>query len=231
MGTARRLRVEPVAWLAAFIPLTAANAAYLISASHGLIEWCFPYLEGCTSVSRAARQMPAALLFKGLMLPYSALLMLFWWMAAEWLRGFAPGAIQRRRAIFWLGQTGAVFLILYVIFLGVDGEVYQWLRRYGINLHFGTTVLAEMLLMSIIASNPAVRPRIHRTLTGLCLVMLALGIASLPLQFIVADRDALLNAIEWTFATLMVLYFPVVGRAWHQTDFQLRPVLRRKNRV
>ena len=62
----RHVRVEAIAWLAAIVPFVAANAAYLISASADLVPWCVPYLEGCTSVSRAARTGIASPVFRGL---------------------------------------------------------------------------------------------------------------------------------------------------------------------
>ena len=36
------------------LPLLASNGAYLLSAYEGHIPWCIPYIEGCTTISRAA---------------------------------------------------------------------------------------------------------------------------------------------------------------------------------
>ena len=96
----RHVRVEKIAWAAAILPFVAANLAYLISASAELVPWCFPYLDGCTSVSRAARSGVANPIFRGIMLPYAVIMALYWWLAAEWLRGFAPQRPRLRR--LWL---------------------------------------------------------------------------------------------------------------------------------
>ena len=41
------------------LPLLACNGAYLLSAYEGFIPWCIPYIDGCTTISRAARSLQA----------------------------------------------------------------------------------------------------------------------------------------------------------------------------
>lgn len=221
----RHVRVEVLAWAAALVPFIAGNLAYLISASAELVPWCFPYLEGCTSVSRAARSGLANPIFRGIMLPYAAVLMLFWWLTSEWLRGFAPGRRRLRRTMLGLGVVGALFLILYATFLGVEGQVYQWMRRYGVTIHFSFTVLAQFLLTSVVARDLRLPRALRRAMVGLCAAMLLLGIASIPLQNFVDERVLALNAVEWTYSLLMIGFFPLVGEAWRRTRFAFRLVL------
>lgn len=211
--------------MAGLIPLATIHACYLLAAAQDVVPWCFPYLDGCTSISRAARQEPAIYLFRAVMLPWSALLMLHWWLCSKWLKGWAPGAYRRRHAMLGLGVIGALFHILYATFLGVDGEIYQWLRRYGINVYFSFTVLAQILLMSLLVRDARLPLWLRGGKVGLCVALLGLGLLSLPLQYLVADRGAVLNALEWTYALLMVSYFPLTGLAWRATGFALRPDL------
>ena len=218
----RRVRVELIAWAAAILPFIAANIAYLISASADLVPWCVPYVDGCTSVSRAARSGVANPVFRGIMLPYAVVLALYWWLAAEWLRGFVPARPRLRRVMLALGLLAALFLILYATFLGVEGNFYQWLRRYGITVHFSSTVLAQILLTYAIAADPRLPSWLRRGKLGLCALMLALGLASIPLQNFAPDRDAALNAVEWTYSLLMLAFFPLTGEAWRRTRFTFR---------
>lgn len=200
------------AWIAlacGLVPLVAVHACYLIAAAEGRVPWCFPYLEGCTSISRAARLGPANLLFKALMLPAAALTALFWMQAARGLHRAASRRPRRVDAMRVLGIVGALFLALYVCFLGVDGEMYRWMRRYGVTVYFSFTVLAQMLLASLLPPG-----WLRAALLGLCATMLLLGLASLPLQHLLPDRDAALNAIEWSYALLMSVGFTLVGLAW-----------------
>lgn len=218
----RRVRVELIAWAAAILPFIAANLAYLISASADLVPWCVPYLEGCTSVSRAARSGVANPVFRGIMLPYAVVMALYWWLAAEWLRGFAPQRPRLRRTMLGFGLLAALFLILYASFLGVEGNFYQWLRRYGITVHFSSTVLAQFLVTYAVAADPRLPAWLRRSKLGLCAVMLVLGLASIPLQNFAPDRDAVLNAVEWTYSLLMIAFFPLTGEAWRRTGFTFR---------
>ena len=45
----------------------------------------------------------------------------------------------------WLGICGAIALVFYVLYLGSEGVVYSWLRRYGVVFFFGFTALAQLL--------------------------------------------------------------------------------------
>lgn len=225
-GAIPLIRVDAIAWMAGLIPLATVNLCYLLAASLETVPWCFPYLDGCTSISRAARQEPVNFLFRAVMLPWSALLMLYWWLCSTWLTRWAPAAFCRRRAILALGVIGALFQILYTTFLGVEGETYQWLRRYGINIYFSFTVLAQILLMSLLARDHRLPAWLRRGKLGLCALMLGLGLLSLPLQYIVADRDSLLNAIEWSYSLLMASYFPLTALVWRRSGFGMQTVLK-----
>lgn len=213
----RQLRFETLAWLAALLPLAAANLAYLISASQELVPWCVPYIEGCTSVSRAARAGAANTLFKALMLPYCVVLALFWWTTARWVGEVSPTHRRTRAALPLLGLVAAVATAAYTAALGVDGEFYQWMRRYGINLSFALTVLAQILTTNALAREPNVPRALRRAMVLMCLAMLLLGLASLPLQYFSSSRGPAMNALEWTFSVLMLVFFPLIGAAWRRT--------------
>jgi hypothetical protein len=203
-----------IAWLCALLPLVASHVAYLISASLDAVPWCLPHLEGCTSISRAARSTtPAIVLYKSLILPYSVLLAWFWWRAAGWLREIRPERRKTILALPLLGLIAAVGTASYTVVLGMDGEFIQFVRRYAINVGFGFTVLAQMLLAAAIANEPRVPPRLRHAAVGLCLAMLVLGLASIPLQFLIESKDAAMNAIEWTYGVLMLCFFPLIGFA------------------
>jgi hypothetical protein len=200
-------------WLLVALPLLAVHASYLLSANGGYVPWCVPYLEGCTSISRAARNGPANLLFKLLMLPYAALLVLFWQQTGAWLRTLRPDAGRRSKGVRLLGIVAAVFLSIYVVCLGVDGELYQWMRRYGITVFFGFSVLAQMLSVALLAPLLHDRPRLRRAMLAFAASLLGLGLLSLPLQHFAADGEAATNALEWTYAALMTFFYALIGAA------------------
>lgn len=200
-------------WILVLLPLLAGHASYLLSARVGDVPWCLPYIDGCTSISRAARNGTANLLFKLLMLPYAVLLPMFWTQLGAWLRRQRPDAARRIAGVRWLGIVAAAFLALYVICLGVEGELYQWLRRYGITVFFGFSVLAQMLSLSLLT--PLLRQRVALRRGMLCFSasLLLLGLLSIPLQHLSADAKAALNALEWTYAALMTGFYALISVA------------------
>jgi hypothetical protein len=205
-----------VALIAGLAPIVVVHACYEISVLAGHVPRCMPYFEGCTSISRAARHGLANPLFKAVMLPVAALLAMFWWMAAASVRETTrPRRVAAMRTI---GLIGALFLVPYVVFLGLDGEFARWMRRYGVTVYFSFTVLAQMLLASLLPPGA-----LRIVLIGLCAAMLVLGLASLPMQHLLADRDAVVNAIEWCYALLMSAGFVSVGVAWRREAAQIAP--------
>ena len=179
-----------------------------------------PYLDGCVSISRAARSGPGLALFRWLMLPSAALLALCWFDVSAWLRALQAGTAGRSRWIAGLGIAGAAFLVLYVTALGHDTEWYRWQRRYGVIVYFGGTALAQLLLAWVLwplRSEPLTRSlrRPIACLFALVCLQWTLGVFSSVKRFIFADPDfvdRLENLTEWWFALPMSLAFVVI--AW-----------------
>lgn len=216
-----RLNPAPLAWLVAIAPLVVVPAGYWWSAQAGYAPWCWPMIEGCASISRSVRSGSAHALFTAVMLPVAGLAGTVWVLVYAWLRRVRPDAPRRAAEVMVLGLIATLFLVLYASFLGIPGEPYQWLRRYGVTVYFSFTTLAQMLLASLIPL------AIWRgVLAGLCFAMLLLGLVSLPLQHAVAEEKALLNVIEWVYASLMTAGFGVIALAWRDTGFALRVELR-----
>lgn len=183
------------------LPLLAVHAAYLLSADAGHVPWCWPWFEGCTSISRAARFGTANLLFKLLMLPHALLLARYWSQPA-----FA--APVRR-----LGVAAAGALALYLLFLGWEGGLYQGLRRFGITAYFGGVVLAQLLVLHERQVSGTLRRGRRLALLVLAGALVGLGLLSLPAQYGPMASDAAVNRIEWLYALLMILFYPVIAPA------------------
>lgn len=210
-------------YLAGLLSIVAAHAAYLVNlaAGSGLpAEFvCLPYLDGCVSISRAARSGPGLLLFRALMIPAAILLLLTWRDVHRWLAGWPAGTARRNRAIVLLGTVGALFLVLYVTALGQEDEWYRWQRRYGVVLYFGGTALAQLLLVWVLwplrrqlgagrLRSPIV------VLTALVSLQWVLGVFSAAKRLLFSDPefiDRLENLIEWWYALPMASAFLVVG--------------------
>lgn len=210
------------AWLTVLVPITAAHLAYFVSAAGGHVDWCVPYWDGCTSISRAGRFGIGNHLFRALMLPHAAQLMMFWTLTWLWLRALRPDAARRNATVLILGVVAALFLILYATFLGVEGATYQWLRRYGITVFFSFSVLAQMLAIALLQPVRQLANHLRRTMLAFAAALLILGLLSIPLQHFAADSDRVMDALEWNYALLMALFYGLLGIAWGATGFRIR---------
>lgn len=218
--SAGKSQPAPLALLAGGIPLVAVHLALHISVSHGYVEPCIPYVEGCTSISRAGRHGLANLTFQGLMLPYAAVLAAFWVACSRWLRQLGDEGATARM-LPWVGAVAAVFLVLYTLFLGTEGEAYRLLRRYGVIFYFAANYMAQLLLTARLAvvhrrDSAAVPGAVTMTKLALCVIMLALGLANVAGSALLEDNDVFENIIEWNVALVMTVYFFVTWYAWRR---------------
>lgn len=227
-----------VAALAGLLPVMAVNLAFVVNMGVGM-EGCFPYWEGCMSVSRGVRSGPGLVLFRILVLPGALVMALCWRRVGAWLGQVAETSLRRKRTIVWLGVIGAAFLLVYAAALGTEGELYKWMRRYGVVFYFGLTGLAQLFLVAVLwKQRRNIRAgRLHAQIAGFCGIVVlswALGVASALKRKLIEDPaflDRVENALEWNFALALSLAF--VALAWVFRTDQVRgaaPYPRRWNR-
>lgn len=208
-------------WL---LPTAAVLITYKVSSSLGQVPECFPFLDGCTSISGAARRDPSIHIFRAMVLPTATVIAFYWLLVRAWLGHLG----DRGRARSWipaLGVIGAVFLVLYVVFLGTDGRVYEFLRRYGITVYFAFNALAQLILAARLQKlPPQVRQEVGKYVIGLKaafgICMLLLGLANIPAANFFPQLP-LDNAIAWNFALLMHGYFGLTAIAWHRAGYRV----------
>ncbi|MBL8200421.1 MAG: hypothetical protein JNK40_05555 [Chromatiales bacterium] len=205
-------------------PVLTVHASYAVSAAAGIVPACMPYLEGCTSISATGRHGLGYVLFKAGMLPSALLLIVYWRLCRDWLLGAGDRAGPGLRSLLWLGIAGALFMILYTVFLGHKGEVYNLLRRFGVSLNLGFTYLAQLLVVWRLRRLRDKGGRlpcpawILRAKTWLVTVLLLLGLGSIPVSNFIADKDPVENAIEWAFCLLMSSFYLLTALAWRRRD-------------
>jgi len=207
------LPLWPLPLLAALIPLVVTHLAWWLSVRDGLVPACNPYLDGCASISRAARQGLGNDVFRMGMLPCAALQALCWVLAAAWLRRETLRAVA---TLPWLGVVAGVALALYGTFLGTDGPTYELMRRYGNVTYFGSTGLALLVLLRAL---PRDRGTAFRALLVIALVLLAIGLASVVVGYFVEaerTRDAWRNVLEWHLALWLTAIYAVLAWTWRR---------------
>lgn len=226
--TPHRSRADPatVALLCCLGPLITVHVSYGVSAAAGFIPWCVPYLDGCTSISATGRHGIGYVLFKAGMLPSAALLILYWGICRNWLLEAGDADGPALRSLLWLGIAGALFLMLYTVFLGHQGAVYNLLRRFGVSLNLGLTYLAQLLFVWRLGrlrsrtGRALCPPGLLRAKTWLVTVLLLIGLGSIPVSNFIADKDPVENAIEWTFCLLMSGFYLLTALAWRRSGYR-----------
>lgn len=216
------LPLWPLPLLCALLPLVVSHVALWVSQRYGLIPACNPYLEGCVSISRAARHGPGNDLFRMVMLPTAALQVLCWLAAGQWLRR-GHGRAVSARWLPWLGLVAGLFLALYATFLGSEGAVYQVLRRYGITLYFAATYLALLALLHGLERQSPRGPA-YRPLLVVALGFMALGLASIAASYLVAEatqRDRWENVLEWHLGLWLTALFAVLAWCWRREGLRV----------
>jgi hypothetical protein len=219
------MRCDRLAFLCFLLPCGVIAACFLLSTHLEQIPICFPFFTGCTSISAAARQDPAIHLFRMTMLPLTTVLAGFWLVTRVWLLRLDP-KMKSVNTLTILGVTGAVFLILYVVFLGTDGAFYGWLRRFGTTTYFGGTGLAQLFLAARLyefnrrAESPPFSNRLLTLFLWICVSMLIMGIVYIPAAHAFRAFNVE-NIIEWNFAFLLHINFALVSLLWTRQHLTL----------
>ncbi len=188
-----------------FIPVLTVTISYFISSFGGLVDWCMPLLDGCTSISKVGRYGISFYLYKLFITPSVILAMIFWYQINLY--------IHKSNFLFSLGTVSSIFLIVYLIALGFDGNIYRFMREIGIFVFFILTPACQVWL-TISISNQKIRDKnILYILIFLYLICLVSYLLILPL-----DNANYENIIEWNFALLIFLFFPVFSYLIKKTN-------------
>jgi len=222
------MQPRTLALILTILPLLASNGVYLLSAYEGFIPWCIPYIDGCTTISQAARSGNSIFIYRATMIAYAVLLIWFWLYAQQWLNLLYGHTTKVARVILWLGIVAAIFLIIYIDFLGTTGEVNRFMRRHGIMVFFTFTPLAQLLMLSqhynISASKPegAIKPWVLHYQLFTLLLMLIIGIISITLDVTQNKTYESQNIVEWNFSLLLNMYFLAMIFIWKDYRYYLK---------
>lgn len=211
-----------IAWLCWLVPLSAVIVCTTWSMQSGLVPSCIPLLDGCVSISAACRPKPVVYLFRTMMLPMSFVLVWFWLLNHAVLVRCLPERKLLALTVLLLSITGSVFLVLYVLFLGTDGRLYEFLRRIGIYVFFGGTGIAQVLTTGAMRSvlrtdgqDSIMRSyglQAWKLQVFIVLAMLIVGPLNLLLKELLVDSRRLENVIEWNFGLAMFCWYGL--HAW-----------------
>ena len=197
------------------LAIFSGNLTFLLAVNEGFIEICFPYFDGCSSISKAGRKGLAAIFFKLTIIPVMTLLSVYWVITYNLIRNtYGINKIQGKIMLLF-GIIGSFFGIIYTSFLGSEGDIYQLLRRFGIYFFFLGTYLGQILETNLIGNIEATKlsfyPKTMRFITFFigCIILI-----SMPVYGFFDEDDWLENILEWNITLLIFLYFILSSLFW-----------------
>ena len=187
------------------IPVITVIISYFISSFGGFVDWCMPLIDGCTSISKVGRYGISFYLYKIFIIPSVILMIIFWYQVNKY--------IYKSNLLLFLSTTSCIFLIKYLLALGFDGKIYRFMREIGIFIYFILTPMCQTLLAFSISNNK-IRSKFF-LYTLLCMYLVCVGFYLLILPL---DNSNYENVIEWNFALLIFLFFPLFSGLLRKTN-------------
>ena len=189
------------------LPLFTVICSYIWSANLNLVNWCFPNLDGCTSISRAGRYSPVKFLFKPLMFVYALCLIFFWKTYFDILRN---ENIKISKFYLLTALSSVLFLILYIIFLG-EGKYYRFFRQVGIFIFIFFTILSQILYSFKIKKLSYFKSNLKNKLIFYSTSVGVIGFFLLPfVVFELVEIKNFKNIASWNYFFLMQIYFLII---------------------
>ena len=184
--------------LVSIIPFIAIHLSFILSVQNEYLSLCNPYIDGCYSISRVARQPSSIIIFKVLML-VSALSLFF-----LWPRLFKP---KHNKTLILIGRIGSLFLIAYIVALGEEGFLYELMRRFGVFIFYIFTLISQW----VFTFNAEIRKRrffIKNFLINIIVFLEFLAfLLAIPFFLFVKNYGYIENIIEWWITLLITLWF------------------------
>ena len=178
------------------LPILTVVISYFFSSLGGYVEWCLPLLDGCTSISKVGRYGVSFYLYKIFIIPSVILMIIFWYQINKY--------IHKSNLLLFLSITSCIFLIIYLFALGFEGKIYRFMREIGIFVFFILSPVCQALLVFFISDNKIRSKFSLKTLLSMYLLFVVGYLLILPL-----DNSNYENVIEWNFALLIFLFFPL----------------------
>ena len=216
------MKLWPLPFSLGILAILSGNLVFFISSNEGFVESCFPYIEGCASISKSGRNGLSAILFKLTILPVMTLLSVYWIISYKTVIKLKPIKSLRNSFMLISGIIGSFFGIIYTAFLGTEGEIYQLLRRYGIYFFFLGTYVAQILevleLTDIFEPNNINMKAIKFVTYFIGLII----IISTPFYGFLENDDWLENVLEWNITFLIFFYFVLSSFLWKETRLSMK---------
>ena len=184
--------------LVAIFPFIAIHISFILSVQSEYLTLCNPYIDGCYSISRVARQPSSIVIFKILML-VSAFFLFF-----LWSRLFKP---NYNKILILIGRIGSLFLVVYIVALGEEGFLYELMRRSGSLIFYILTLTSQWVFTLNIDIR---KKRLFVTnflLNIIVYLQILIFLVAIPFFLFIKNYGYIENIIEWWITLLITLWF------------------------
>ena len=203
-----QINLRSLSLICFFLPISTVVISYIFSVKLNLVPFCIPNFEGCTSISRAGRNIPVKYFFKPMMLFYSLFLFLYWFKILEIIKKIKIS----EKKFFFFAFASVLFFILYIVFLG-EGKIYEFFRRVGVYIYIFFTVITQFLISKKLFYNQKkikkyFKIKFIKFNYFLTLYLIIIGIILFPILVIkIESFPQIKNIISWNYFFLIKLYF------------------------
>ena len=206
-----RINLRNLSLICFILPISTVAISYIASVKLNLVPSCIPNFEGCTSISRAGRNIPVKYFFKPMMLFYSLFLFLYWFKILEIIKKIKIS----EKKFFFFAFASVLFFILYIVFLG-EGKIYEFFRRIGIYIYIFFTVITQFLISrKLFFKQKKIKKYFEVKYIKynyfLTFSLIIIGIFLLPILIIkIENFPQIKNIISWNYFFLVQFYFYLV---------------------
>ena len=207
------------------IPLVTVFVCLGVVIAFNIYEPCNPFINGCYTISRIGRSHPGVLIFKPMMLITAILIIIY---CFEHIRIFKKFLISKiyLNLILLFGLVSATCLLIYILFLGVEGsEIWKFMRRGGIFIYIISLVFAQFFIAlsykklkddyQVIVSSKAIRITFYHSLMIVIFGFVLFLFTNRYLQLTTWNTRII---IEWNYFLFMSLFFLNTYFVWKKID-------------
>ena len=213
-----------------------------MAASYDHIPWCFPYIEGCVSISKASRAVPEVHIYRFAITASAVMMVMYWVLCGQWLRllqqqctntGEQAKPLPKYMVFVYVGVIASICLAINAALMGDSEGILRNVRRESVRVFFIGTVLAQCLfgyaLFKFVKQNKLTgltKLSKYKAIICLCQLTFALGFASL--EPLIEDKEKMINMVnmvEWNIVLLIIAFFILTGICWNKTRFNASTML------
>ena len=219
---------QRVSLTASLLALVTIFSSYFIAASHGSVEWCFTFFQGCTSITETGIFYPEAYVLRAGLISAGVFMVVWWFCMRAWLRELRADRWSKwLRSLFVSSIFASVMMIISITLMGPhmgDREATKglWILHTLTAVIFFMTTTINQIITSWWLKNSMKAHEIELSTLPIKMVInvfqvlfLTFGAVSLVIDFSLKT----VNIIEWWLALLVSLYF--LTSYWDWKSFRL----------